>query len=172
MGIHRALLLLGSNLGDRAERLASARSLLLQSVGPVVQASREYETEPWGTFAGGETPGPFLNQAIAVETALGPEALLDATQRIERALGRSDHRPEYDAATGGRLYHARPIDIDILFYDSDVIATERLAVPHPRLPERRFALEPAAEIWPDYVHPALKISLKELFNSILLGDSQ
>ncbi len=171
MEIHRVLLLLGSNLGDRTEKLASARSLLLPSVGPVVQASREYETEPWGDFAGGETPGPFLNQAIAVETALGPEAVLDAIQQIERELGRPEHRPEY-APGGKRLYHDRAIDVDILFYDSEIIDTNRLTVPHPRLAERRFALEPAAEIWPDYVHPSLKISLKELFNSILLGDSQ
>lgn len=172
METHRALLLLGSNLGDRTEVLASARSLLLQRVGPVVRASREYETEPWGDFAEGGAVQPFLNQAVEVETCLAAEALLDATQRIERDSGRAAHEPEYDPANGTRLYRARTLDIDLLFYDSAVIDTPRLTVPHPRLAERRFALEPAAELWPDYLHPVLKISLKELFNSLLLGDSQ
>ena len=166
------MLLLGSNLGDRTEVLASARSRLAVEAGRVTALSREYETAPWGTFVAGEPHEPFLNQAVAVETALSATALLDATQRIERALGRSDHRSEYDPATGDRLYRSRTLDIDLLFYDSAVIDTPRLTVPHPRLSERRFALEPAAEIWPEYLHPTLKISLKELFNSLLLGDSQ
>lgn len=165
------MLLLGGNLGDRAALFAAARLRIEDAVGPVVAASREYETEPWGTFAEGEEPQPFLNQAVIVRTSLGPEEVLEAIQRIERELGRPEHAPEYGAG-GGRIYRGRPIDIDILFYDSEIIDTERLTIPHPRLAERRFALEPAAEIRPDYVHPGLNISLKELFNSLLLGDSQ
>lgn len=165
------MLLLGSNRGDRVSILASARLFIADRVGPVVLVSREYETEPWGTFAAGEERHPFMNQAVVVETTLEPETVLDAIQQIERELGRPEHVPEY-ASDGNRLYRDRTVDIDILFYDSEIIDTERLTVPHPRLAERRFALEPAAGIWPDYVHPALKISLKELFNSLLLGDSQ
>lgn len=165
------MLLLGSNQGDRASILAAARLRIADRIGPVILASREYETEPWGLFAADEEQRPFLNQAIVTETALEPEAVLDATQQIERELGRPEHRPEY-APDGSRLYRDRTVDIDMLFYDSEIIDTERLTVPHPRLAERRFALEPAAEIWPDYVHPILKINLKELFNPLLLGDSQ
>lgn len=165
------MLLLGSNVGDRAAAMASARSRIAHCIGPLVLASREYTTEPWGTFADPQERHSFLNQAVVAETALAPEAVLDVIQQIERELGRPEHRPEYGDA-GERVYRARTIDIDILFYDSEIIDTERLTVPHPRLPERRFALEPAAEIWPDYTHPGLKISLKELFNSILLDDSQ
>lgn len=172
MNMHRALLLTGSNLGDRAEALTFARSRVAETAGRVVQASREYETAPWGSFADGGERHPFLNQAIAVETLLTPEALLDAIQRIEHESGRPLHEAEFAPATGTRLYRSRTLDIDILFYDSAVIDTPRLTVPHPRLAERRFAAEPAAEIWPDYVHPVLKITLKELFNSFLLGDSQ
>lgn len=174
MRTHRALLLLGSNLGDRAEVLASARSLLASVAGTTTTGvSQEYETEAWGAFAeDGKQGYPFLNQAVAVETRLGAEELLDATQRIERELGRAAHVAEYDPATGERLYRARTLDIDLLFYDRAVIRTARLTVPHPRLPERRFALEPAAELWPDYVHPELKIALKELFNCFLLGESR
>lgn len=171
MRSHSVMLLLGSNRGDRAAILASARSRIAERVGPLVLASREHTTEPWGTFADGEERHPFLNQAVVAETALEPEAVLDAIQQIERELGRPEHVPEY-APDGERLYRDRAIDIDILFYDSEIIETERLTVPHPRLAERRFALEPAAEIWPGFVHPALKISLKELFNSLLLGDYQ
>lgn len=165
------MLLLGGNQGDRAAVFAAARLRIVAMVGPVTLASREYETEPWGTFVEGERTHPFLNQAVVSETVLEPEAVLDAIQQIERELGRPDHRPEYSEG-GERVYRGRTIDIDILFYDSEIIGTERLTVPHPRLPERLFALEPAAEIWPDYTHPGLKISLKELFNSLLLGDSQ
>lgn len=165
------MFLLGSNQGDRTAILTAARLHIAERVGPVILASREYETEPWGAFAAGEEQRPFLNQAVVSGTALEPEAVLDAIQQIERELGRPDHRSEY-ATDGRRLYRSRTIDIDILFYDSEIINTERLTIPHPRLAERRFALEPAAEIWPDYRHPILKISLKELFNSLLLGDSQ
>lgn len=165
------MLLLGGNQGDRAAVFAAARLRIAATVGPVILASREYETEPWGTFAEGEKAQLFLNQAVVSETVLEPEAVLDAIQQIERELGRPDHRPEYTAG-GERVYRERTIDIDILFYGSEIIGTERLTVPHPRLPERLFALQPAAEIWPDYTHPGLKISLKELFNSLLLGDSQ
>lgn len=171
MESHQVMLLLGSNQGSRAAVLAAARLRIAASVGPVVLASREYATEPWGTFAEGERTHPFLNQAVVAETVLGPEAVLNAIQQIERELGRPDHRPEY-SENGERVYRERTIDIDILFYDSEIIDTKRLTVPHPRLPERLFALVPAAEIWPDYTHPSLKISLKELFNSLLLGDSQ
>lgn len=165
------MLLLGGNIGDRAAVLAVARSRISAAIGPLLQISREYETEPWGVFADGEKQQPFLNQAVVAETDAAPEEVLDAIQQIERELGRPEHRSEY--GTGGkRIYRSRTIDIDILFYDSEIIDTERLKVPHPRLAERLFALEPAAEIRPEYVHPGLKISLKELFNSILLGDSQ
>lgn len=165
------MLLLGGNLGDRAAVFAAARSRIVATIGPLILASREYETEPWGTFADGPKIQPFLNQAIVAETELEPICTLDAIQQIERELGRPEHLPEYNAG-GERVYRERTIDIDILFYDSEIIDTERITIPHPRLSERRFALEPAAEIWPDYTHPGLKISLKELFNSLLLGDSQ
>lgn len=168
---HSVVLLLGGNLGDREAILASARAEIEAGIGPVVRASREYASAPWGAFAEGDAQGMFLNQALLVETALGPEEVLDAVQRIERRLGRLEHDADF-GADGRRLYRDRTIDIDILFYDVETIDNKRLTVPHPRLCERRFALEPAAEICPDFVHPALKISLKELFNSLLLGDSK
>ena len=166
MESHQVMLLLGSNLGDRAAVFAAARLRIGETVGPLVAVSREYETEPWGTFAAGERQFPFLNQAVVARTGLSAFGVLEAIQQIERELGRPVHDSEY-VPGGERLYRSRTIDIDILFFDSEVIDTERLVVPHPRFPERRFAVEPAAEIWPEFVHPALKISLKDLFNSLL-----
>lgn len=163
---HRVLLSLGSNVGDRDRMFRDARQQIAESVGPVVQASSEYQTEPWGTFAGDNRPEPFLNQVLAVETDREPLDLLDTLQQIEHRLGRPSHQPEY-APDGQRLYRSRTIDIDILFYDTLVLDIPRLTVPHPRIAERRFLLEPAVQIWPRYRHPVLKISLEELLNSFL-----
>ena len=116
------MLLLGGNLGDRAAVLAAARSRIAAAVGPLLLVSREYETEPWGAFADGEKRQPFMNQAVVAETDAAPEEVLDIIQQIERELGRPEHRPEYGAA-GERIYRCRTIDIDILFYDSEIIDT-------------------------------------------------
>jgi 2-amino-4-hydroxy-6-hydroxymethyldihydropteridine diphosphokinase len=122
---------LGSNLGDRAANLAAARERL----APIKRASSIYETEPR------EMPNQpwFLNQVIEIETDLFPKQLLARTQKIERDLGRKrtvDKGP-------------RTIDIDILLFGESVIHTAELEIPHPRLAERRFVLEPLAEIAPD-----------------------
>lgn len=168
---HQLLLLLGSNLGNREAVLTAARGLIAERVGAVVAESACCETVPEGRFVETEPVEPFLNQALVVETRLMPLEVLDATQTIEQELGRSAHAPEY-AADGERIYRSRAIDIDILLYDTEIIENERLTVPHPRFHKRRFALEPAAQIAPHWVHPSLKINLKELFNSLLLSDFQ
>ncbi len=135
------ILLLGANLGDRVATLRRAAELLAERVGPVVGWSGLYETAPWGLL---EQPA-FLNQVLVLETTLEPEAVLDQTQAIEQELGRV------------RLekWGARAIDIDMLYYDSHVMATDRLTVPHPYLHQRRFTLVPLAEVLPDFVHPVL-----------------
>lgn len=160
------MLSLGSNAGDRGRLLESARKNIAETVGPLLLASREYRTEPWGNFAETGPVEPFLNQVVLVETDRNPEEVLNDILRIERRIGRPEHDPEY-TTDGQRVYRSRVIDIDILFFDSEIIDTPRLAVPHPRIAQRRFVLEPAAEICPDFQHPVLKISLKELLNSIL-----
>ena len=137
----RGYLGLGSNQGDRLASLRAARERL---DGPpaggrrlrVVAASPVYETEPQGDV----TAQPdFLNACLAVETTLGPEALLDACKAVERALGRE--------RTGAR-FGPRTIDLDLLLYGSETIEEPGLTVPHPRLAERRFVLEPLAELDP------------------------
>ena len=141
-------LLLGSNLGDRAGLLAAARQELAATAGDIVAQSDLYETAAWGL----ESQPAFLNQALAIRTWLRPEALLDACQAAEQHAGRQ------------RLEHwgQRTLDVDVLFYGSHVIQSPRLAVPHPRLPERRFALVPLAEIARAVRHPQLGLTVRDL----------
>lgn len=141
-------LLLGSNLGDRVALLREAVAQLSVLAGTVEKVSGLYETAAWGL----EEQPPFLNQAVQLHTLLSAEQLLDACQRVEQLAGRE------------RLirWGARTLDVDILLYDAEMLHTERLTVPHPRLPERRFALVPLAEIAPAILHPALGQSVAEL----------
>ena len=149
-----AYLSLGSNRGDRKALLTQATDLIRQRVGSVVCCSPLYETAPWGEFAEGEGL-PFLNMALAVETALEPQALLAATQGIERELGRERHHST-------KQYHSRPIDIDIVLYGMAVAAMPELTLPHPRMHLRRFVLQPLCDIAPEVQHPLLKKSIQQL----------
>ncbi|MDR2802560.1 MAG: 2-amino-4-hydroxy-6-hydroxymethyldihydropteridine diphosphokinase [Prevotellaceae bacterium] len=149
-GLVLALLLLGSNQGDRVHLLQQARRLLSQYAGKIVQQSALYESEPWG-FA---SPCWFINQVVEVETALPPLQLLSVAQQIEKTLGRE--KPQ------GARYAARTMDIDILFFGGEIICTSGLIVPHPRLHERRFTLMPLCEIAPEMKHPVLKKTIRTL----------
>ncbi|SET57628.1 2-amino-4-hydroxy-6-hydroxymethyldihydropteridine diphosphokinase [Hymenobacter actinosclerus] len=143
-----AYLLLGSNLGDRAATLQAAVTELGRSAGRVTAASGLYETAAWGLT---EQPA-FLNQALEVQTHLTPTQLLAACQAAEQHAGRQ------------RLvrWGARTLDVDILLYDDLVLDTPTLQLPHPRLPERRFALLPLAEIAASVLHPGLRRTINEL----------
>ncbi|GAA3966841.1 2-amino-4-hydroxy-6-hydroxymethyldihydropteridine diphosphokinase [Hymenobacter antarcticus] len=136
-----AYLLLGSNLGDRAGLLRQARAQLAAVAGPLAAESGLYETAAWGR----EDQPAFLNQAVAVRTALSPDALLAACLATEQQAGRE------------RLEHwgSRTLDVDILFFGEEIIDTPSLCVPHPRLAARRFALVPLAEIAGSLRHPRL-----------------
>ena len=138
-----AYLSLGSNLGDRRALLTQAVRLLGERAGRVVRLSSFIETEPWGF----RSEHPFLNAALCLETPLCPLELLDATQQIERELGRT-------AKSVNGQYADRPIDIDLLMCGDDpahpdmVIDTPRLTLPHPLMHQRDFVLRPLAEIFP------------------------
>ena len=140
---------MGGNAGDVKRTLQRAQQLINSRIGAVLHCSHRYESEPWGF----EAAGRFSNQALEVSTDLTPEEMLDAVQEIERELGRNRAAEAIEKASTGALYTSRPIDIDILFYDDAVIATERLTVPHPRLAERRFVLVPLCEIARTKRHP-------------------
>ena len=128
---------LGSNLGDRAENLRRAIALIDERVGTVQRVSSFIETEPWGF----QSEHPFLNAACLVLTTLSPEECLEATQQIERELGRKKK-------SRNGIYHDRPIDIDLLMYDDLKLSTPRLTLPHPRMQERDFVMIPLREILP------------------------
>ena len=146
--MNTAYLLLGSNLGDKQAFLSRAIESIGKRCGKVTAHSALYNTEPWGTT----DQDDFLNQAVCIETTLPAQELLSTILSIEEKLGR----------TRTKKWEARTIDIDILFFNSDIVNEENLTIPHPFFYERKFALSPLAEIAGDFVHPILKKSVKNL----------
>lgn len=141
-------LLLGSNLGNRQSFLQQAVAHIEAEAGHVVQLSNIYETQSWGKT---DLPA-YLNQVVLIETALPSQQLLNKLLQIELILGR----------TREEKWGSRTVDIDILFYGDEIINQPNLTIPHPELHNRRFTLEPLAEIAPNYVHPKLQCTVKTL----------
>jgi len=145
---------LGSNVGDRQAQLRDARAGLA-AVGRVVLTSSFYETEPVEF-----TQQPwFLNCALALETSKTPEQLMAEILRIEGEMGRQRLRKK----------GPRSVDIDILLFDDTVIDSAELTIPHPAMHQRRFVLEPLAEIAPEVLHPVVKKTIRELRNELPPG---
>jgi 2-amino-4-hydroxy-6-hydroxymethyldihydropteridine diphosphokinase len=145
---NKSFLLTGGNMGDRTGFLLRAKELIAQQCGDVVQASSLYQTAAWGM----KEQAPFLNQALCVETDLSAPVLLKTILSIEESLGRKREVK----------YGPRIIDIDILFFNDNVIHSEGLVVPHPHMQDRRFVLQPLAEIAPGVIHPLLKKTVTQL----------
>lgn len=160
--MHRVTLLLGCNIGDREATLRRATDLLKERVGEIVGRSKIYSTRAWG-FQSEEL---FANQAVVLHTELEPEPLLDSTQSIEQELGRDRAKEREIKNLSGERYCSRTMDIDIMFYDDEVIATPRLTIPHPLMQEREFALEPMCELEGERLHPRLNKTLNELYNEL------
>jgi 2-amino-4-hydroxy-6-hydroxymethyldihydropteridine diphosphokinase len=147
----QAVILLGGNLGDRFYYLTKAKEFISKRIGTLRKISSIYETEAWGF----NTETQFLNQVIIVETGLSPHELLHQTQSIENLLGRVRNINKMG-------YESRIIDIDILFYDSEIIETPELQIPHINLHLRKFTLIPLAEIIPFWIHPILGETVENL----------
>ena len=135
----RVAIALGSNVGDRLAHLHVARTAISQRIGPVVGDSSAYETAP----IGGPEQGPFLNGVVVVDTDLEPRAVLDQALAIERGAGRER----------GERWGPRTLDLDIILFGDTTVDEPGLTIPHPRLAERRFVLEPLIEAWPGATMP-------------------
>ena len=140
--VHYATILAGGNVGDTAARFVEAERLLAERGVEVVVRSQNYESRAWGF----ESEMLFTNCAWRVETALEAEQLLDALQEVENLLGRNREEEQKIKAESGERYCSRTLDLDILFYDEEHIATERLKVPHPLIMERDFVITPLCEL--------------------------
>lgn len=151
--MEKVVLSLGSNMGDRAANLCGALQLLEESGLERVAVSRIYETEPWGFRA--ETS--FYNLVAVYRTFLEPAGLMELIARIEASMGRV-------RSFGVEGYESRVIDIDILFFGDMVINDGGLVVPHPRLAERRFVLEPLADLMPERIHPVEGKSIQTMLS--------
>lgn len=140
--MNKLYLLLGSNMGDSARQLKSAAKLIQKKVGKITRKSKLYQTAAWGK----EDQPDFLNQVIVVESKLDANNCIAATLHIEKEMGRI--RTEKNAP--------RIIDIDILYFNKDIINLPNLRVPHPAIHLRRFVLTPLNELSPAFIHPVLK----------------
>ncbi len=149
--MNTAILLIGGNIGDRPRNLQKAAELIAARAGHITRKSALYETAPWG----GVQQPDYLNQALVLETPLGPEQLLDTLLQTEKEIGRIRRLK----------WGARVIDIDMIFFNSEVITLPQLKIPHPQMQNRRFVLAPLQEIVPDWVHPILQLTVSQLLEA-------
>ena len=148
---NKVFLGLGSNLGNRAENLLMAQELIEEKVGKILSKSSIYETAAWGITE----QNAFLNQVLEIETIFSPNAVLHLVLKIEKDMGRIREIK----------WGERSIDIDVLYYNNEIISTENLTVPHPFIQERKFVLVPLCEIAAAFIHPKLKKSNLELLKN-------
>lgn len=146
---HQVILSLGSNQGNRLSMITTCIDLIHSEIAVVVKVSKIYETPAWGFDS-----EPFYNAAILIHTSKSPQKILNQVLKVERKLGRV--RSE---ASG---YQSRLIDIDIIAFDEEIIATENLQIPHPLLQNRKFVLQPMLDLGLNWEHPTLKKSVAQL----------
>ena len=150
--MNKVILLTGGNAGDRFDFLNQAKNDIRNKIGEIVKESAIYESVPWGF----ESEQDFLNQVIIITTEYSPTEVLHKCQEIENELGR---------IRKSKQYSSRTIDIDILFFNNEIVDLPDLTIPHKQLHKRRFTLEPLAEIAPDYIHPVLNKTIVEILKN-------
>jgi 2-amino-4-hydroxy-6-hydroxymethyldihydropteridine diphosphokinase len=150
--MNRAILSLGSNMGDRHHHLERAIRELDKHNCRILKHSSVYETAAWGN----EKQGNYYNEVLEIETKLSAQQLMQLILQIEQSMGRV--RKE--------KWEPRIIDIDILFFNDEIIHSANLSIPHPHLQERRFVLIPLNEILPELIHPILKKTISVLLNEL------
>ncbi len=146
--MNKAYLLIGGNEGDRLNYLQQARDYIAVFCGEIILQSAIYETAAWGNAS---QPN-FLNQVLLIHTSLVPEVLMSNILIIERKMGRIRHEK----------YGSRTIDIDILFYNDEIIDLPELKIPHPEIQNRKFVLVPMNEIAGSFIHPVFKKNIRLL----------
>lgn len=141
---------IGGNIGNVHENIINAIEQIRKKIGRVIRESSLYKTAPWGY----KDQNDFLNKVICVSTELKPLEVLNNLLKIERDMGRNRHADNKNAA--------RIIDLDILFYEDEIISYDNLVIPHSRLHLRNFVLTPLSEIAPDLQHPVLLKTIKNI----------
>ncbi|MEO6883077.1 MAG: 2-amino-4-hydroxy-6-hydroxymethyldihydropteridine diphosphokinase [Bacteroidia bacterium] len=149
--MNKIYLLIGGNLGDRKKNISQAENILSKALGKIIFSSAIYETAPWGF----QHENYFLNKAICIETRFDAKKVLEICLQTEEKLGRK--------RTDGN-YAARTMDIDILFFNDELIETEHLTIPHPQLHKRKFVLAPLAEIASNLEHPVFQKRISVLLH--------
>ncbi|MGE0078989.1 MAG: 2-amino-4-hydroxy-6-hydroxymethyldihydropteridine diphosphokinase [Bacteroidales bacterium] len=140
---------IGGNIGDREFNLGETRRLISERIGNISKESSIYESEPWGF----DSEHNFLNQVLVVDTCLSPAAIMLEISYVETKMGR---------VRNGAGYASRTVDVDIIFYDHQIMLTPDLTVPHKQMHKRRFVLEPLNEIATDFIHPLFSLTTHEL----------
>ena len=149
--MNAAYLLIGGNIGNRIRNLSEARSHIENEIGEIIKTSSIYQTASWGIT---EQPD-FLNQVLLIRSRFSAEEIMQLILAIENKMGRV--RTQKNAS--------RIIDIDILFFNDEIISDQNLTIPHPEIQNRKFALIPLNEIAPDFLHPVFKQRIKNLLST-------
>ncbi len=149
--MHHVFLGIGGNIGNKRQNFEKAKLYIEKEIGEILEQSSVYETPPWGFLAEED----FWNQVVHVKTQLEPDELIGKIQKIEDLFGR---------VRDAGYYVSREMDIDVLYYDDKSLTTDKVIVPHPKIAQRLFVLVPLNEIAPNFQHPVLKVTNRQLLD--------